>query len=190
MRGGLTVAAIGGASMAVKSGDQRVRPDRPQHHARGDGQQGHRLRRGQRPDQRGHARASAQVRLGARQSPRGRRGVTATASPSTATSSRCCRSRIRRSCRGRISASTSCSSRPGIFTDRDGAAKHLAAGAKKVIITAPAKKPDITVVLGVNDEQVRSGEAPHHLERVVHDQLPGAARQGDPRALRRSRRRG
>jgi glyceraldehyde 3-phosphate dehydrogenase len=41
----------------------------------------------------------------------------------------------------------------GIFTDRDGAAKHLAAGAKKVIITAPAKKPDVTVVLGVNDGQ-------------------------------------
>ncbi len=40
----------------------------------------------------------------------------------------------------------------GIFTDRDGAAKHLAAGAKKVIITAPAKKPDITLVLGVNDD--------------------------------------
>jgi glyceraldehyde 3-phosphate dehydrogenase len=41
----------------------------------------------------------------------------------------------------------------GKFTDRDGAAKHLAAGAKKVIITAPAKKPDVTVVLGVNDDQ-------------------------------------
>jgi glyceraldehyde 3-phosphate dehydrogenase len=40
----------------------------------------------------------------------------------------------------------------GIFTDRDGAAKHLAAGAKRVIITAPAKKPDVTVVLGVNHE--------------------------------------
>jgi glyceraldehyde 3-phosphate dehydrogenase len=39
----------------------------------------------------------------------------------------------------------------GLFTDRDGAAKHLAAGAKKVIITAPAKKPDVMVVLGVND---------------------------------------
>jgi len=38
----------------------------------------------------------------------------------------------------------------GRFTDRDSAAKHLAAGAKKVIITAPAKKPDVTVVLGVN----------------------------------------
>jgi glyceraldehyde 3-phosphate dehydrogenase (phosphorylating) len=41
----------------------------------------------------------------------------------------------------------------GIFTDRDGAAKHIAAGASKVIITAPAKKPDITVVLGVNDDK-------------------------------------
>src|SRR5215218_5435142 len=36
----------------------------------------------------------------------------------------------------------------GLFTDRDSAAKHLSAGAKKVIITAPAKKPDITLVLG------------------------------------------
>jgi glyceraldehyde 3-phosphate dehydrogenase len=41
----------------------------------------------------------------------------------------------------------------GLFTDRDSAAKHLAAGAKKVIITAPAKKPDITLVLGVNGEK-------------------------------------
>jgi glyceraldehyde 3-phosphate dehydrogenase len=41
----------------------------------------------------------------------------------------------------------------GIFTSREGAAKHLAAGAKKVIITAPAKKPDVTLVLGVNDDQ-------------------------------------
>nr|AHZ45565.1 glyceraldehyde-3-phosphate dehydrogenase [uncultured bacterium] len=39
----------------------------------------------------------------------------------------------------------------GLFTDRDAAAKHLTAGAKKVIITAPAKKPDVTLVLGVND---------------------------------------
>ena len=41
----------------------------------------------------------------------------------------------------------------GIFTDRDSAAKHLAAGAKKVIITAPAKKPDFSVVIGVNEEK-------------------------------------
>ena len=41
----------------------------------------------------------------------------------------------------------------GLFTDRDSAAKHLAAGAKKVIITAPAKQPDITLVLGVNGDK-------------------------------------
>ena len=41
----------------------------------------------------------------------------------------------------------------GLFTKRDAAAKHLAAGAKKVIVTAPAKGPDLTVVLGVNHEQ-------------------------------------
>src|SRR5216117_2502982 len=41
----------------------------------------------------------------------------------------------------------------GLFTNRDAAAKHLAAGARRVIITAPAKKPDITVVLGVNEEK-------------------------------------
>ena len=41
----------------------------------------------------------------------------------------------------------------GLFTDRDNAAKHLAAGAKKVIITAPAKKPDITLVIGVNSDK-------------------------------------
>jgi glyceraldehyde 3-phosphate dehydrogenase (phosphorylating) len=41
----------------------------------------------------------------------------------------------------------------GIFTARDGAAKHLTAGAKKVIVTAPAKGPDVTVVMGVNDEK-------------------------------------
>ncbi len=40
----------------------------------------------------------------------------------------------------------------GLFTGREDAAKHLSAGAKKVIISAPAKEPDITVALGVNFE--------------------------------------
>jgi glyceraldehyde 3-phosphate dehydrogenase len=39
----------------------------------------------------------------------------------------------------------------GFFTDRDGAGKHLEAGAKKVVISAPATDPDVTIVLGVND---------------------------------------
>src|SRR5918911_1238441 len=49
----------------------------------------------------------------------------------------------------------------GLFTDRDPAAKHLTAGAKKVIITAPAKKPDITVVIGVNDDKYDAKA--HHI---------------------------
>jgi glyceraldehyde 3-phosphate dehydrogenase len=40
----------------------------------------------------------------------------------------------------------------GLFTGRDGAEQHLAAGAKKVLISAPATDPDITLVLGVNDD--------------------------------------
>ncbi|MFP5450395.1 MAG: type I glyceraldehyde-3-phosphate dehydrogenase [Thermoleophilia bacterium] len=49
----------------------------------------------------------------------------------------------------------------GFFTERDQAAKHLEAGAKKVIISAPAKNPDITVVLGVNDDEY--DPAKHHV---------------------------
>ena len=40
----------------------------------------------------------------------------------------------------------------GAFRDREGLSKHLQAGAKKVIVTAPAKNEDVTIVLGVNDE--------------------------------------
>jgi glyceraldehyde 3-phosphate dehydrogenase len=40
----------------------------------------------------------------------------------------------------------------GIFTDRDSACKHIDAGAKKVVISAPAKNEDITICLGVNDD--------------------------------------
>ena len=40
----------------------------------------------------------------------------------------------------------------GLFTDREAAAKHLQAGAKKVLISAPAKSPDVTIVMGVNDD--------------------------------------
>lgn len=49
----------------------------------------------------------------------------------------------------------------GIFTDRDNAAKHLQAGAKKVIISAPAKGEDITLCLGVNQEKY--DPAAHHI---------------------------
>jgi glyceraldehyde 3-phosphate dehydrogenase len=71
----------------------------------------------------------------------------------------------------------------GFFTDRDGAAKHLDGGARKVIISAPAKGPDVTIVLGVN-EDAYDPEA-HHvisnascttncvapLAKVLHDEF-------------------
>src|SRR5476649_2997161 len=49
----------------------------------------------------------------------------------------------------------------GLFTAREGAEKHIVAGAKKVVITAPAKGPDFSVVLGVNDELY--DPAKHHI---------------------------
>ncbi|GGI75996.1 type I glyceraldehyde-3-phosphate dehydrogenase [Deinococcus wulumuqiensis] len=49
----------------------------------------------------------------------------------------------------------------GIFTDREGAGKHMQGGAKKVLITAPAKGEDFSIVLGVNDEQY--DPANHHI---------------------------
>ncbi|MEW5910150.1 MAG: type I glyceraldehyde-3-phosphate dehydrogenase [Thermodesulfobacteriota bacterium] len=49
----------------------------------------------------------------------------------------------------------------GLFTDRDSASKHLTAGARKVIISAPAKNPDITLVMGVNSN--RYDPKIHHI---------------------------
>ncbi|MGW5419100.1 type I glyceraldehyde-3-phosphate dehydrogenase [Streptomyces sp. NPDC003943] len=49
----------------------------------------------------------------------------------------------------------------GIFTNRDDAAKHLAGGAKKVLISAPAKNEDITIVMGVNQDKYDA--ANHHV---------------------------
>jgi glyceraldehyde 3-phosphate dehydrogenase len=49
----------------------------------------------------------------------------------------------------------------GVFRDRDGASKHLEAGAKKVIISAPGKNEDITIVLGVNQEKYDPDN--HHI---------------------------
>jgi glyceraldehyde 3-phosphate dehydrogenase len=70
----------------------------------------------------------------------------------------------------------------GLFTARDDAAKHLQAGARKVIVSAPAKEPDVTVALGVNFDEAYDPES-HHiisnascttnclapLAKVIHD---------------------
>jgi glyceraldehyde 3-phosphate dehydrogenase len=55
----------------------------------------------------------------------------------------------------------------GLFTDRESAAKHLAQGAKKVIISAPARNPDATIVLGVNFDEV--------YDRDAHDVISNAS---------------
>lgn len=49
----------------------------------------------------------------------------------------------------------------GLFRDRDSAAKHLTAGARKVIISAPAQDPDITIVMGVNANRYEPSQ--HHI---------------------------
>jgi glyceraldehyde 3-phosphate dehydrogenase len=50
----------------------------------------------------------------------------------------------------------------GRFRSRDGAAKHLHAGARKVIVSAPAKEPDVTVALGVNFDEAYDADS-HHI---------------------------
>jgi len=49
----------------------------------------------------------------------------------------------------------------GLFRDRENASKHLAAGARKIIISAPAQDPDITMVMGVNSHRYDPGQ--HHI---------------------------
>ncbi|HHV26405.1 MAG TPA: type I glyceraldehyde-3-phosphate dehydrogenase [Tissierellia bacterium] len=49
----------------------------------------------------------------------------------------------------------------GVFKDREGASKHIKAGAKKVVITAPAKNEDITIVMGVNEKDYDPEK--HHI---------------------------
>ena len=64
-------------------------------------------------------------------------------------------------CRGATSASTSSSSRRACSPTRRRRARHLEAGARKVIISAPAKNEDITIVLGVNEDAY--DPATHHI---------------------------
>ena len=72
----------------------------------------------------------------------------------------------------------------GFFTNKAALQKHIDAGAERVILSAPAKdKLDATIVLGVNDQTLKP-ERPDHLQRVVHDQLPGPDGQGAPRGVR------
>ena len=140
----------------------------------------------ERPD----AGAPAEVRLRAGQPARARRGEGERRLPSTATSSRCCSMRDPAQLPWKDLGVDVVFESTGLFTGRDDAAKHLAAGAKKVIITAPAKGAGHHGRARRQRREVRPGEASHHLQRLVHDQLPGAARQGAARALRHQARAG
>ena len=72
----------------------------------------------------------------------------------------------------------------GRLTSRDKAAAHLQAGARRVIISAPAKGVDATFVVGVNEDDLRPGAGFRGLQRVVHDELPRRPGQGARRCLR------
>ena len=61
----------------------------------------------------------------------------------------------------------------GVGTNRADADKHLQAGARKVLITAPARGEDLTVVLGVNHQQYDPQRHAVDLQRLLHHQRPG-----------------
>ena len=165
-------------------GNQRLRPHRPEllpraararRRLRDRGRQRHRRREDD--------GAPAQVRLRARPA---RRGVEVGDGRSRVGEHEIkvlVRARSGASFPGATSASTSRSSRPA-SSRAPGAKKHLDAGAKKVVISAPATDPDVTIVLGVNDDDVRPGAAPHRLQRVLHDELRRAGGQGAARRVR------
>ncbi len=146
--------------------------------------EGHRDRRRQRHRARGLARALAQVRLGLQEAGHG-----------------CARPRDRcvtvgthrfevTQCKDpgeipwkKLGADVVIES-TGLFTEREKAAKHIAAGARKVVVSAPAKEPDVTVVLGVNFDIY--DKAKHNVISmgIVHDGQPRAAREGAQRQVR------
>ncbi len=148
---------------------QRLRPHRParlpRHLRTGPARQGNRRRRRQRPRARRQPRLPAEVRLDA--GPRSPATVTSAKSqPVRRRGRRADRQRpqdqvprrarkARPPCRGRSSASTIVIESTGLFTEAEKAKGHITAGAKKVIISAPAKDEDITVVHGREPREVR-----------------------------------
>ena len=93
-------------------------------------------------------------------------------------------SATRPSCPGATSASTWSSRAPASSPTATRPPCTSRTGRKKVIISAPAKGPDITIVHGRQRRRVRPRDAPRHLERLVHHELPRAAGQGADGQLR------
>ena len=144
----------------------------------------HRGRRRQRPHGQQDAGAPAEVRLDPR-SP-GHRGHLrrATRSASTASSFKALAERDPAALPwGDLGADIVIES-TGIFTDATKARAHVDGGAKKVIISAPATNEDVTVVMGVNDDDYDAAKHTRHLQRLVHDELPGADGEGAQRRVR------
>ena len=145
----------------------------------------HRDRRGQRPDRQQDARAPAQVRLdpGRLDGETSHDRVDITADGHTF---KVFEERDPQLPTGRLGADIVIES-TGFFTDADQGQGHIDGGAKKVIISAPAKNEDVTIVMGVNEGDYDPATHHDHLQRVVHHQLPGADDEGAPRRARHRR---
>ena len=147
------------------------------------GDQEHRLRRGERPHQhRRRWRICSSTTPSWATSTRTSR-PRATRSRSTATASRCSRSRIPHSCPWKDLGVEVVFEGTGLFTDRDAAAKHLAGRREEGHHHGARQEARPDDGHGREQRDLRPGEAPHHLERVVHDQLPGALREGAARRV-------
>jgi glyceraldehyde 3-phosphate dehydrogenase len=68
----------------------------------------------------------------------------------------------------------------GIFTKAEDAGKHLRGTVKKVIISAPAKGEDVTIVLGVNDAMYDAAKHNIISKRILHDELSRTGGEGHP----------
>ena len=110
-----------------------------------------------------------------------RRGRATATSRSTATRSRCSPSATRPRCRGATSASTSSSSRPASSPTATTPPSTSTPARKKVIISAPATSRTSRSCSASTSTTLRPRPAPRHLQRVVHDELPRAGRQGAAR---------
>jgi glyceraldehyde 3-phosphate dehydrogenase len=108
--------------------------------------------------------------------------ATETRSPSTARRPRPAPSATPPPCPGRTSASTTCSSPPGLFTRGEDASKHIEAGAKRVLISAPTKTPDTVKTCATRSTtRPTTRDRQGRLQRELHDQLPRADHQGHQR---------
>ena len=144
----------------------------------------HRHRRRQRSRRRGDDGAPAEVRQHPRPVPRPRSARPTTASRSATHASRSSPSATRPTLPwGDLGVDVVIES-TGFFTKAADARKHVDAGAKKVIISAPATDEDVTIVMGVNDGAYDPAKHTIISNASLHDELPRPAGQGAQRRVR------